>query len=61
MMEEMAVAYALAAQSEEAARIRNVLSNIEATQGINTANALATWTTSGELGDAITMSNFNTL
>jgi hypothetical protein len=38
-----------------------MLNNIEATQGINTANALASWTTTGELGKEITLSNFNSL
>lgn len=61
MIEEMAVAYAMAEQSEEAAKVRNMLTNIEATQGINTANALASWTTTGELGDGITLSNFDNL
>ena len=61
MIEEMAVAFAMAEQSEEAAKVRNMLTNIEATQGINTANALASWTTTGELGDGITLSNFDTL
>ena len=58
MIEEIAVAEALKAQENEAFLVNEMLNRVEATQGQDVAMALASWTTTQQLSEDLSLNDF---